>query len=217
MELYKDVTKVSRFDAVIVANGDFPSHNIPLDILRNAKCIVCCDGAAIATINHGIMPDAVVGDGDSLPTDIKQKLTNKLHIVSEQDFNDLTKATRYVLASVPNVKTIAYLGATGKREDHTLGNIALMPFYVEEFGICPVMITDHGSFVVAAGHQCFSTYLHQQVSIFNISCNNLSGTGLKWQPYAFSQLWQGTLNEALGTEVEIDGDGMYVVFRNFIE
>ena len=216
MELYQDISSDTCFDAVIIANGDFPCHDIPLGILRGAKYIVCCDGACLKTIEAGIEPNAVVGDGDSLPADIQLQLGNKLHIVDEQDYNDLTKATRYVLANIPNAKKIAYIGATGKREDHTLGNISLMSFFVSEFAINPVLITDHGYFVVAKGHHSFATSIGQQVSIFNISCSKLSGNGLKWQPYTFSQLWQGTLNEALGSEIEIDGNGTYLVFRNFI-
>ena len=33
-------------DAVIVANGDFPSAEIPLQILQRAKIVICCDGGA---------------------------------------------------------------------------------------------------------------------------------------------------------------------------
>ena len=35
----------TEFDVVIVANGEFPTHEIPLGILKNAKHIVACDGA----------------------------------------------------------------------------------------------------------------------------------------------------------------------------
>ncbi len=32
------------------------------------------------------------------------------------------------------------------------------------------------------------------------------------QPDAFSALWQGTLNEALGESVTLRGDGSYIVY-----
>ncbi len=51
---------------VLLANGDFPRHPVPLTILRRAGSLICCDGAA-ANLPAGIEPDAVVGDGDSLP------------------------------------------------------------------------------------------------------------------------------------------------------
>ena len=104
------------FDAVIVANGQFPTHAIPLAILHDAKHIVACDGA----IHHIPQAEAVIGDGDSVPEAFRSKLIR----IEEQDDNDLTKATRYCVEN--GWKRIAYLGCTGKREDHTLGNISLL-------------------------------------------------------------------------------------------
>ena len=213
--MIRNITKDTTFDAVILADGDFPTNAIPLGILNKAKYLVCCDGAGAKAIEHGIMPTAVVGDGDSLSLSVREILGERLHIVTEQDYNDLTKATRFVLANIPGAKNIAYLATTGKREDHTLGNISLMAFYAEEFGITPTLVTDHGSFSVACGKQKFESFEGQQVSIFNLSCSLLSGTGFRWQPYAYKMLWQGTLNEAVGNEVEIDGDGTYMVFRTY--
>lgn len=213
--MIRNITKDTTFDAVILADGDFPTNAIPLGILNKAKYLVCCDGAGAKAIEHGIMPTAVVGDGDSLPQSVREILGERLHIVTEQDYNDLTKATRFVLANIPDAKNMAYLATTGKREDHTLGNISLMAFYAEEFGMTPTLVTDHGSFSVACGKQKFESFEGQQVSIFNLSCSQLSGTGFRWQLYAYKMLWQGTLNEAVGNEVEIDGDGTYMVFRTY--
>ena len=213
--MIRNITKDTTFDAVILADGDFPTNAIPLGILNKAKYLVCCDGAGAKAIEHGIMPTAVVGDGDSLPQSVREILGERLHIVTEQDYNDLTKATRFVLANIPDAKNMAYLATTGKREDHTLGNISLMAFYAEEFGMTPTLVTDHGSFSVACGKQKFESFEGQQVSIFNLSCSQLSGTGFRWQLYAYKMLWQGTLNEAVGNEVEIDGDGTNMVFRTY--
>ena len=33
-------------EAVILANGEYPSHPLPLQMLENAEFVVCCDGAA---------------------------------------------------------------------------------------------------------------------------------------------------------------------------
>ena len=78
---------MTEFDAVILANGLFPTAAVPLRLLREARCVVCCDGAAC----HWPQCDAVVGDGDSVP----EELRNRLIQIDEQEDNDLTKATRY--------------------------------------------------------------------------------------------------------------------------
>lgn len=200
-------------DCVILAAGDFPRAELPLQVLRLAKFVCCCDSAAQALIESGIRePDAIVGDGDSLPESYKQKYAHIFHQVSEQDDNDLTKATRYCIAK--GFRRIDYLGTTGKREDHTLGNISLLLYYRRNLGIEPRMLTDHGIFITADGPTRISTHPGQQISIFNVSCTQLTGDGLRWQPYAYHELWQGTLNEATGSEVRFLADGEFLLFLN---
>ena len=205
MKSYPLIHKIGDFDAVILAHGDFPQAEIPLDLLRQAPFVCACDGA----VNHYPQADAIVGDGDSVP----ESLRNRLIRIDEQEDNDLTKATRYCLSK--GMRRIAYLGTTGKREDHTLGNISLIVRYVQEMGIEPLLATDYGWFVVAEGESTFESFKGQQVSIFNMSCNALSSEGLLWQAYPYRQWWQGTLNEAAGDSFMLKGDGLYLVYRTY--
>ena len=197
-------------DAVILADGDFPTADVPLRILREARFIVCCDGAARhadqlpATSEIGF-----IGDGDSIP----DALRPRLHQVAEQEDNDLTKATRFCLSR--GCRRIAYLGCTGRREDHTLGNIALLMRYRRDFAIEPMMLTDYGYVTTAEGDATFDSFAGQQVSLFNFGCQRLESTGLKWQAYPYAELWQGTLNEALTTQFTIRADGPYLVYRTY--
>src|SRR5574344_210719 len=202
-----------EFDAVILDAGDFPVNEMPLSIMRNAKFMCCCDDAAVEYINRIGMPDAIVGDGDSLPQIFKDEYKDIIHIEQEQADNDQTKATRFCINN--GAHRIAYLGATGKREDHTLGNISLMVQYLHDFDITPVMFTDYGYFTPARGKQTFKTFPHQQVTIINFGCKNLQGEGLKWEIYPFGTWWQGTLNEAIGDDITICGDNYYLVFRTY--
>lgn len=196
---------MTGFDAVILANGSFPTADEPLRLLREARYVVCCDGAA----RHWPQCDAIVGDGDSVPDELRQRLIQ----VSEQEDNDLTKATRHCMAL--GLRRLAYLGATGRREDHTLGNISLLMRYFRDFGLDVLMATDDGWFVPASGTATFDSKPGQQVSLFNFGCTRLVSEGLKWQAYPYQQLWQGTLNEALGTTFRIEADAEYLVFRTY--
>ena len=207
------------FSAVILAAGDFPSHVLPLRILRTTENLIVCDGALEELLEYEIEPTAVVGDGDSLSEELKQRYAHIYHPISEQEFNDLTKATLFARshlkmdASTHTRPCFCYLGATGKREDHTLGNISLMLYYYRQLGINPVMITDYGYFVPASGTTRFDSFPGQQVSIFNATCKELISNGLKWDIYPFTELWQGTLNEALSNEFTIHADGDYLIYR----
>lgn len=200
------------YDAVILAAGDYPTAPQALSVLENASFVCCCDSAAQEYIERsGRIPDAIVGDGDSLPPHFKRTYKSVYHEVAEQDYNDLTKATRFVLRCFPNA-SIAYLGTTGKREDHTLGNIFLMAFFMRNLGIVPTFITNFGTFHAAQGSQTFTVMPGQQVSIFNLSCHSLSSHGLKWEVYPFTELWQGTLNEATASTFSLEADGDYLVY-----
>ena len=152
----------------------------------------------------------MIGDGDSVPANFR----NRLIQVDEQEDNDLTKATRYCMAQ--GWHHIAYLGCTGKREDHTLGNISLLMRYYREMNIDGTMFTDSGFFTPAKGEHIFQSMPGQQVSIFNFGSKTMMSEGLKWNSYAYQELWQGTLNESLTDHFIIRADGFYMVFRTYL-
>ena len=83
---------------VILCNGEFPRKEYPLYLLEKAEAVVCCDGAAVKYLRRfGQMPEAVIGDMDSLPKKWREELAPIAVLVEEQDDNDMTKAMRYVL------------------------------------------------------------------------------------------------------------------------
>nr|MBP7472470.1 thiamine diphosphokinase [Prevotella sp.] len=212
---YPLINKKSNFNAVILADGDYPTNEITLAILNNAKMVICCDGAAG---HYTGKPYAIIGDGDSLSDDFKKRYADIFHQIDEQDDNDLTKATRFAIEILKNNNeelNIAYLGCTGKREDHTLANISLMMHFFSNYGITSTMITDHGYFNTVNGNATFDSFKGQQVSIFNFGCNKLESIGLKWNSYPYKWLWQGTLNEATTTKFSFMADNNYMVFRTF--
>ncbi len=218
--VYELITPESHFDGVIFADGDCPTHPIPLGILRSGRPVIACDNAGAQLIKKwNMLPDAIVGDGDSLPQQFKDRYKDIIHYVAEQDYNDLTKATRFFLEHYRSPGTkhprICYIGCTGKREDHTLGNISLPTFYRQEFGVEGVLPTDFGWFVYCHGACEFESIPNQQVSIFNLNCSALTSQGLQWSIYPFAQWWQGTVNNALGNAFSIDGNGDYIVYRTY--
>ena len=215
------ITPETLFDAVVVANGAFPKHETLLRILHRTPHVIACDGAAETLLNAGFTAQqiTVIGDGDSLAPRLKRQL--HFISISEQDYNDLTKATRYVCTQYKQTRPqqtanrrlrIAYLGATGKREDHTLGNIALMVHYYNHFNVQPFMLTDEGIFIAAHGDCSFDVTPGQQISIFNFGCQQLECQGLRWPIYPFETLWQGTLNEAVHSVVQIKADNSYLIY-----
>ena len=223
-------------EAVIVGGGDYPRHPLPLRMLHAARYVVCCDGATFAYTEHeGCRPWRVVGDGDSLSIDYKTLNADIVRIVREQEDNDQTKAVRYCLQH--GLRRIALVGATGGREDHTLGNISLCLEYMH-WGLDVRIYTDHGVFVPCNGdvtcrmrvprdykmpdydgngsvtEACEdpSRSKSQQLSVFNFSAHDMSAVGLKYPLRDFTSWWQGTLNEATAETVSIHGDGDFMIY-----
>ena len=205
---------MNEFDDVILANGSFPFHPLPLKILRDAKRVVCCDGAAEFFVKWGGTPAAIVGDGDSLSDGLKEKYADIWHPDYDQETNDLTKAVRYLMNQ--GTKRFAIVGATGRREDHTLGNISLLIEYLR-MGAKVEMYTDYGHFVPCSHFIDYITSCPgQPVSIFNFDATNFRSTGLRYPIYDFTNWWQGTLNEMTGAMARIDADGDFLVYFPYI-
>ncbi len=200
------------FDAVIIAGGEFPTAAQPLDILQQAPYVVCCDGAADNYIATGRIPDAIVGDGDSISSENREKYAHLLHIISEQESNDQTKAVRFLLER--GKRRIAIVGATGKREDHTIGNISLLIEYARA-GCSVCSFTDYGYFIPCSGTTTHECRKGQQISIFSITAKNFGAQGLLYPIYDFNNWWQGTLNECAGEEFTINAQGEYLLFLNY--
>ncbi len=96
----------------IVADGTFPQHDIPLNYLRNAARIVCCDGSAASLILSGMEPEAIIGDMDSLNDDLADRFADRIFRDENQDTNDLTKVVMWCREN--KFKDIVIVGATGK-------------------------------------------------------------------------------------------------------
>lgn len=200
-------------ETVILANGLFPRHHIPLAILNSCKHLISCDGATNELVESGRIPDAIVGDLDSLSEENKKRFASIIHHYEEQETNDQTKAVNYCISQ--GWKDITILGATGGREDHTIGNISLLCEYMKVTNV--QMVTDYGVFVAINSTSIFESYKGQQVSIFCLDREPLSTQGLlyKIENQVFDRWWQATLNEAEGNEFTIETKGTVIIFREF--
>jgi len=202
-----------KINAVILANGDYPSAPLPLQILEEAPYVVCCDGGANEYIAKGHLPDVIIGDGDSLSEENRIKYASLIHFNPDQETNDQTKAVKYLLSL--GKRRIAIVGATGKREDHTIGNISLLMEYMR-MGVDVRNYTDYGILIPCKGTCTFDCHAEQQVSIFNFTAKRLKSEGLAYPIYDFTTWWQGTLNRCTGTSFTIEAEGEYLVFLNYI-
>lgn len=192
---------------VILAAGDFPRRGGEARrILESAVRIVCCDGAADALRrNLRREPDAVVGDCDSL----RGRFANVVK-VAEQDTNDLAKAARY--CAERGWRKPVLLGATGRREDHTIGNV----FRALDLGL--EIVTDHGRFVPVEGRASLRVRKGAAVSVFAPDRDaRMTSKGLVWplDGVRFDNLYCATLNRASSVIVRLEASRKVCVFIAF--
>lgn len=203
-------------EAVIIANGRFPQTKRVIDILIEANYIICCDGAIKNLDSHNIKPDIIIGDMDSVSKPLFNKYKDKILKVTEQETNDLSKAFRFALQK--GFEKLTILGATGKREDHTIGNISLLYTYNRK--VKTEIISDYGVWSCCYESSHYESFPGQQVSIF---CNHpnikVYSENLKYplNGMQLDELWKGTLNESTSNSFKIIFDqGEIIIFQSFI-
>ena len=204
--------------AVIVGNGQFPKKEYPLYLLESADCVVCCDGALDTYLRHCSgrnlrRPDVVVGDMDSLSKKTAERFRDIAVKIDEQETNDQSKAFHYILEHFPDVDTIHILGATGKREDHTIGNLSLLMEYAREMRgqdcgrTVSVDIVSDWSTAFAITDSCtLDVGEGRSVSIICPDNSlNIKSEGLVWPTdnVVFDNLWQTTLNRASADRISL--------------
>lgn len=196
-------------EAVIVANGEFPSASVMHRWIDRAPLVVCLDGAANRLLQLGYRPHLIIGDGDSIQPGLTERYGVEFLKVDEQETNDLSKAVRYLRKR--GCRRLMMLGITGRRDDHTLGNISLLVYYLQ-MGMKAVAVTDWGTFVPCRGNALLKTTKGQQVSLFNFRATGIKSNDLVYPPYDTTMLWQGTLNEAKSDHLSIQAEGDYLVY-----
>ncbi len=198
-----------------MANGSFPQTPVPLQLLHKASTVIACDGAMEALDKIGITPTAIVGDLDSLSSRFRERYADRIHFVEDQEINDLTKSILFAHRS--GQREVLILGATGLREDHTLGNISLLMEHAPLFQRIEIL-SDYGRFTPLLQTATLRSEPGLQVSLFSLSpSGTISTSGLRW-PIRDRQLtawWQGTLNEATGDcfTVTLSPEARVLVYR----
>lgn len=201
----KEMDFMAMMRTVILAAGDFPRKGgEPYRLLASARFVVACDSAADAYRREfGRWPDAIVGDLDSVSIAAHGRAVR----ISDQSTNDLSKAIAWCHGH--DCGDLVILGATGKREDHTIGNV----FRALDAGVR--VVTEFGEFLPVRGTLKFRTWKGAGVSVFVMDpLAKMSSRGLKWKldGVRFANAWCATLNRASSENVAVTSDRAAFVY-----
>jgi len=180
---------------VILANGLFPSGRQALELLEAAELLICCDGAADKLVGFGMSPHVIIGDMDSVSDDVKELYASIMIPSDDQESNDLTKAVHYCIEK--GYPSVSILGATGLREDHTLGNISLLMEYYPRIEV--QIISDFGIFFLVRSGEEVNSFPGERISLFSIDNRiRVSSSGLLYplKDLQLSNWYTASLNEA---------------------
>ena len=113
---------------IIIANGDIRDDRQAASVIAGGDFIICVDGGARHLSRMGIVPDAVIGDLDSIGEeerlDLEEKGVRFHRHPPRKDDTDTALAVE--LAFSKGASEITFLGTTGCRLDHTLSAAFLL-------------------------------------------------------------------------------------------
>ena len=195
---------------VILGNGEFPRHPLPLEILKSAKTLICTDGSTDKALKAGLSPTLTIGDLDSITTQ-SENISGEIVHIPDQNRTDLEKALEWCLEN--GIQKVTLIGISNQREDHTLANFFVIQRYAALLDI--TVVTNHFTVVYVDSHRQFTVQRGQKVSLVPIvRTENVTTDGLKFaldsEPLELGA--RGISNEAVGNSfsVTVDKGGIFV-------
>tara|TARA_B110000116_G_C16736702_1_gene536403 strand:+ start:671 stop:1300 length:630 start_codon:yes stop_codon:yes gene_type:complete len=190
---------------ILLANGKFPEHKIPLDIIIESKNIICLDGAVNNLVKYNLEPSIIIGDLDSIDFNLKKRYSEIIIEVHDQSKNDLVKGLDWL--DVRKYSEVTILGATGTREDHSIANIFII--LEKNYQMDIKMITDYGIFQIIKERKSINSFRGQPVSLFTVKKDaKITTYNLKYQLNKSSliTLFSGSLNESISDSFNVEVD-----------
>jgi len=138
------VTTDSVKKACVFCNGQLENPADVKQIANDCDLLIAADGGAKYFFDIGLTPQVIIGDMDSIDSDMWKNKSDIEYIryPADKDKSDAELAVEYALEH--KYEQVILVAATGRRLDHTLGNIALVAGYPGR-----VAILDDSSTLVA--------------------------------------------------------------------
>ncbi|MCP4537563.1 MAG: thiamine diphosphokinase [Chloroflexi bacterium] len=114
--------------AIIFANGEFPDPSGVRDLLQHDDLVIAADGGTRHALTAGVTPDVIIGDLDSLSSQVQAHVeatgSRVIRFSPRKDETDLELALQHAVCE--GATEIIILAALGGRLDQTIANILLL-------------------------------------------------------------------------------------------
>ncbi len=109
---------------VILGNGEWEKPRYFLQRLRKRDFLIACDGAYLKAKQHGLKPQLLIGDLDSVRQEPKDPRLRILRFPRDKNETDGELAFQFAIEKKPD--EILWYGAFGGRLDHSFVNLFLL-------------------------------------------------------------------------------------------
>jgi thiamine pyrophosphokinase len=117
-----------RLSACVLANGEYQHDDRLLALVQRVDLVIAADGGANWLARHGLVPDVLVGDMDSVGDEIRNCVERDggLLVMAEREKDETDLELALLEAVGMGAQEITILGALGGRVDHALANVCLL-------------------------------------------------------------------------------------------
>ncbi|AXQ95048.1 thiamine diphosphokinase [Cereibacter azotoformans] len=191
----------------LVAGGPVTRRDLSVALAR-APVLVAADGGGDSALRLGRLPQAVIGDMDSLSHEGREALRGRVHHLPEQETTDFDKCLRSIRAPF-----VLALGVAGARIDHGL---AVMNVLVRRTEPVCLLVGPQDVVFHAPPELRLRLKVGERISLFPLGPVTGESRGLRWPidgiPFAPDGR-VGTSNAVAEPEVRLafDGPGMLVI------
>lgn len=162
----------SRLPVTLIGGGPFARADLDA-ALALAPAVAAADGGADQALAHGLMPQAVWGDFDSLSADARRAIpAQSLHRIAEQDSTDFEKCLSRIDAPL-----IVAVGFAGARHDHFLAALSTL---VRGIGPPCIMIADDDVIAACPPRIALDLAPGTRLSLFPMGRAQGTSQGLAW-------------------------------------
>lgn len=164
---------------VIIGSAPCENDDAFSEIDRANSFVICADGGLDIALRHNITPNLIIGDFDSVQTEIPKDIET-IQLQIEKDDTDMMAAIRVGLKR--DFRDFVLLGALGGRFDHSFANLCVLQYLAAQG--CKAMIAGEGCriFLLNGGRLSLSKLKGRTVSVFpfgTFSCT-VTYDGLKY-------------------------------------
>ena len=181
----------------LLLNGEMPNK---LPSLSDYEVICATDGAYQHLKEHNIKPHFISGDFDSIET-----LPKDIEVIHtpNQDFTDFDKILKILFEK--GFKNIDVFGASGKEQDHFLGNLHTAIHWKEKLNL--TFFDNHSRYFLADKNTEMKNCNEKIISLIPFpDAKNITTKGLQYALYNENLSFGtriGTRNKAIENKIEI--------------